>query len=59
MAGIFTKRNISDDTMLGKLRNPYEFYNFENPRTTLGPKIWNILPNDIILLYYLLAMLNK
>ena len=42
--------------MLGKLRNPSEVYNFENPRTvrysietlrSLGPKIWNILPNDI------------
>ena len=48
MAAIFTKRSISDDTMLGKLRNPSEFYNFENPRTvcygtetlrSLGPKI--------------------
>ena len=28
MADIFTKRSISDDTMLGKLRNPSEFYNF-------------------------------
>ena len=42
--------------MVGKLRNPSEFYNFENPRSvrygpetlrSLGPKIWKILPNDI------------
>ena len=57
MATKFTKRSISDDTILGKLRNPSEFYIFDNPRTvrygaetlrSLGPKIWNISPNDII-----------
>ena len=56
MNDIFKKRNISDDTMLSKLRNPSEFYNFENPRSvrygtetlrSLGPKIWNIVPDNI------------
>ena len=54
--------------MLGKLRNPSEFYNFENPRTvrygtetlrSLGPKIWNILPNDIKSLSNLITFKNK
>ena len=66
MADIFTKRSISDDTMLGKLRNP--FYNFENPRTvrygnetlrSLGAKIWNILPNDIKSSPNLITFKNK
>ena len=56
MADIFRIRSISENTIPGKLRNPSEFYKFENPRSVrygtetlrfLGPKIWNILPNDI------------
>ena len=56
MSDIFKTRDISDDTMLAKLRNPSEFYNFENPRSVrygtetlryLGPKIWNIVPDNI------------
>ena len=68
MADIFTKRSISDDTMLGKLRNSSEFYNFENPRAvryvtetlrSLRPMIWNILPNDIKSSPNLITFKNK
>ena len=68
MADIFTTRSISDDAIPGKLRNPSEFYNFENPRSvrygtetlrSLGPKIWNILPNDIKNSQNLMIFKNK
>ena len=56
MSDIFTTRSITTDTIAGTLRKPSEFYNFENPRSvrygtetlrSLGPKIWNLLPNEI------------
>ena len=57
MTDIFPTRSMSDDAMADKLRKKSEFYNFENPRSvhygtetlrSLGPKIWNLLPKDII-----------
>ena len=35
MDNLSSTRSISDDTLLGKLRNPSEVYNFENPRSVL------------------------
>ena len=56
MKDIFGLKTMSDDHISSRLRNSTIFYNHSNPRTvrygleslrSFGPKIWNILPNNI------------
>ena len=56
MSDIFKLREIPLNSIIGGLRYQSEFYNYDNPRSvcnglqtlrSFGPKIWNILPDDI------------
>ena len=56
MSDIFKLREIPINSVIGGLRYQSEFYNYDNPRSvynglqtlrSFGPKIWNILPDDI------------
>ena len=56
MAEIFKIRQIPNDSVSSRLRFLSEFYNSDNPRTvhygletlrSLGPKIWDIIPENI------------
>ena len=55
MADIFKIREIPNNSVSSRLRFPSEFYNLNNPKTvyygletlrSLGPKIWDILPDN-------------
>ena len=56
MSDIFKLREIPINSVIGGLRYQSEFYNYDNPRSiyngiqtlrSFGPKIWNILPDNI------------
>ena len=56
MADIFKLREIPNHSVIGGLRYQSEFYNYDNPKSlhygletlrSFGPKIWNILPDNI------------
>ena len=56
MESIFEKRVVPKNCVVNGLRHQSEFYNYHNPKTvyygsetlrSLGPKIWNILPNYV------------
>ena len=56
MSDIFKIRDISTDSVLGRLRSPSEFYNYDIPKSvrygektsrSFGPKVWHILQSDI------------
>ena len=56
MEEIFRRRNFPENSVAKNLRSQIEFYNYHNPKTVhygletlrhLGPKIWNIIPENI------------
>ena len=56
MEEIFRRRNFPENSVAKNLRSQIEFYNYDNPKTVhygleilrhLGPKIWNITPENI------------
>ena len=56
MTEIFKQRIIPDDSVISGLRYQSDFYNYVNPKSvhygletlrSFGPKIWNILPDNI------------
>ena len=56
MSDIFKISDISTDSVLGRLRSPSEFYNYDMPKSvrygektlrSFRPKVWHILPSDI------------
>ena len=57
MSDILKIRDISTDSIIRRLRSSLEFYNYDIPKSvrygeetlrSLGPKVWHILPSEII-----------
>ena len=44
---IFTMRDIPKNSIVADLRSQTVFYNNHNPKSALGPKIWDFIPPDI------------
>ena len=56
MNEVFRQRHIPEDSRISAFRSQTDFYNIENPKSVykgletlreLGPKIWNIVPENI------------